>query len=39
MLLGQKQGVITDQIARLEIGLGIMETTTLKVDNLKSFLE
>jgi dynein heavy chain len=39
MLLGQKQGVITDQIARLEIGLGIMETTTAKVDNLKSFLE
>ena len=39
MLLSQKQGVITDQIARLEIGLGIMETTTLKVDNLKSFLE
>ena len=39
MLLGSKQGTITDQIERLEKGLSIMADTTARVDNLKKELE
>jgi hypothetical protein len=37
--LGKKQGAIKDQIERLEMGLGIMQQTTEKVDGLKQLLE
>ena len=39
LLLGKKQAKITDQISRLEIGLGTMQSTTDKVDDLKKLLE
>ena len=38
-LLDKKQGAIKDQIERLEMGLGIMQQTTEKVDGLKQLLE
>jgi len=38
-LLGKKIGAITDQIERLEFGLGIMKQTTEKVDGLSKLLE
>lgn len=38
-LLGNEQGKITDQIQRLENGLGIMQSVTEKVDDLKKLLE
>lgn len=38
-LLGKKIGGITDQIERLEFGLGIMQQTTEKVDGLSKLLE
>jgi hypothetical protein len=39
MLLKQKQGKITDQIDRLEIGLQIMKSTVEKVDALQELLK
>jgi hypothetical protein len=39
MLLGQKQGKITDQINRLEIGLQIMKSTVEKVSALQDLLK
>lgn len=38
-LLGKKIGGITNQIERLEFGLGIMQQTTEKVDGLSKLLE
>lgn len=38
-LLGQKRGKITDQIDRLEIGLGTMESTTNQVNQLQELLK
>jgi hypothetical protein len=39
MLLGSKQGTITDQIERLEKALAIMANATPRVDNLKKELK
>jgi hypothetical protein len=38
-LLAREQGKIGNQINRLENGLGIMQSVTEKVDDLKSMLE
>jgi dynein heavy chain len=39
LLLSREQGKIGNQINRLENGLGIMQSVTEKVDDLKSMLE